>query len=310
MFKYSLLLSIVAISFAVSPCLPTGSESQDMTQLKRQMDIWLEGGRRQKAAVGVIDLNSGDVMFENGGKRYNPASVIKLAVMVAVFDCIENGRFGLNTLVTLQRNDKIPGAGALYYLPAGGQYSVQKLMDTMIIDSDNTATRMLINLVGIQTLNRVIRDAGMMDTVVGTSNLLEAEGKNYSTVADISSLLYKIASRKIVSPWACDQMLAILCRQKSKWGLPHLLPADIVVAHKTGSLNLTRHDAGIVYLPSGPYVITVFTQDVNTNEEGRRIVAETSYRVFQWMMQNRNRQKRGLTENKATPPRPAVIQNT
>lgn len=271
-----------------------------MTQLKHAMDSWLAGSEH-KAAVGVIDLTSGDVMYENGEKRYNPASVIKLAVMVAVFDCIENGRFTLDNRLTLHQSDKLIGSGNLQYLPNGGQYSVKKLLDYMILDSDNTSTRMLINLVGLQTLNRVIREAGMNDTYVGTTNLLEAEGKNYTTVEDISSLLYKIASRKIVSPPACDEMLGILCRQKSNWGLPHLLPTDIVVAHKTGSLDFVRHDAGIVYLPSGPYIITVFTQHVDSNEEGRRLVSETSYRVFQWMMQNRNRQKRGLTQNSEGP---------
>ena len=121
----------------------------------------------------------------------------------------------------------------------------------------------------------------MLQTKIGTSNLLEADDINVSTAHDTNLLLTKIATGQIISSKACEDMITIMSGQTHRWGIPKLIPANVRVANKTGTLHNIKHDCAIVCLKQKPYAITIFTQDLPYLSH-RVLVPRISQKVYEW----------------------------
>ncbi|NBV41194.1 serine hydrolase, partial [bacterium] len=197
-------------------------------------------------SVSFTDLTNNRKISIAEDRLFNPASVIKVPVMVEVFNQAQRGRLSLGDELVLRASDKISGSGMLQYQPVGGRYTIRTLLELMITHSDNTATRMLIEHVGKESINKTMREIGLRNTVIGNSDLLKAEGLNFSTPGDMNTLLTKIYRGQVISRAASDEMLEIMARQHVKWGIPKYLPNQLKIANKTGTLAYVKNDAGIV----------------------------------------------------------------
>jgi beta-lactamase class A len=230
-------------------------------------------------ALDVRDLNSGYDAGFNARKSMPAASTIKLPVMVAVFEAFEAGRFDLNHHVTLLSQDKDFGSGDLCDAPDGTTYPVSELLDKMIDVSDNTATNMLIRLVGRRTINLDMRDLGLATTRLRTDVRTDAWSVRTSlrtSPADLVLLLSLMAKGELVDRWSSNEMIAILEADQYNTLLPEPLPSDIPIAHKTGSFFDTLNDAGIVYASNAPYVIVIMTTALPSQDLGREFIHRIS----------------------------------
>ncbi len=230
-------------------------------------------------AISVEDVATGVTTGVNAGAEMPAASTIKVPVMVEVFRQLVAGAFDLNTRRTLLRGDKDWGSGDLCAARAGTSYSVRHLLAVMIDDSDNTATNMLIRLVGRQNINATMRRLGLTHTRL--DDFIRSEGPIRralrSTPADMTHLLTVMAQDKLIDEWSSRQMIAILAADRINTLLPVPLPPGTTIAHKTGSLHDTLNDVGIVY-PSDeqPYVIAVMTTNLSSLSAGRTFIRGVS----------------------------------
>jgi beta-lactamase class A len=234
-------------------------------------------------ALDVRDLNTGYDASFNARKSMPAASTIKLPVMVAVFEALEAGRFDLNRDVTLLSQDKDFGSGDLCDAPDGTTYSVSELLDKMIDVSDNTATNMLIRLVGRRTINLDMRDLGLATTRLRgdvRTDVWSVRSSLRTSPADLVQLLWLMAKGQLVDRWSSNEMIAILEADQYNTLLPEPLPADIPVAHKTGSFFDTLNDAGIVYASNAPYVIAVMTTALPSQDLGRTFIHRISRMAY------------------------------
>lgn len=244
-------------------------------------------------AISVGDLFTGQGISVNGDAELPAASTIKIPVMVEVFRQIAIGRFSLRRTMTLTDVDRDCGYGDLCDAPGGSTYSVEDLLVAMIDDSDNTAANMLIRLVGRQSINRTMAGLGLSRTHLADeirSDSGDIRGLRTSA-NDMLSLLSMIAARRIVTPSACDAMLAILAGQRHNDLLPEPLPKDLVIAHKTGTLHDTLNDVGIVELAGAPYVICVLTTHWSDLDDGQtliRLASLMTYRSFDAVAKERD----------------------
>lgn len=232
---------------------------------------------RIPAAIGleVFDLDTGYHTGFNAAASMPAASTIKLPVMVVVFEQLQGGRFGLNKRVTLLASDKDWGSGDLCDAPVGSTYPVSLLLQKMIEISDNTATNMLIRLVGRQNINHAMRELGLRHTRLAGD--VRTEGWSIrqtlrTSPADLVRLLALMAHRDLVDEWSSNEMIDILEADEYNTLLPEPLPDDVTVAHKTGSLFDTLNDAGIVYASDAPYVIAVMTTSLPSQDLGRTFI--------------------------------------
>ena len=235
-------------------------------------------------AIAIEDVRTGATSGINPGVEMPAASTIKIPVMVEVFRQLLAGNFDLNTKLKLRRSDKDWGSGDLAGARVGSSYTVQRLLSHMIDVSDNTATNMLIRLVGRQNINDSMTEYGLTHTRL--RDFIRSEGpsirwKLRSSPADMVHLLGKMAKDQLINEWSSREMIAILRGQRHNGLLPQPLPPGTEIAHKTGTLHDTLNDVGIVYRPGeDAYVIAVMTTDLPTLESGRRFIRGVSKMAY------------------------------
>ena len=210
------------------------------------------------------------------------ASVIKIPIMVEAFRQIEAGLLAADAVYAVRAEQKMPSCGALTYMHDGLEVTLMDLITLMIILSDNTATNMVIDLVGIENVNRTLRAYGAERTTL-RRKLFDGEAsargiENTITAREIGLLLEKMYAGALVSPAASAQMLGILADQRLNGKLPFFLECKI--AHKTGEDDGITHDAGIVYAPH-PFVVCLFSNETDVPAYERLIqdAALTLYRA-------------------------------
>ncbi len=229
--------------------------------------------------IAIEDLATGMTSGINASESLPAASTIKIPVMVEVFKQMEAGTLGLNTIMHLQARDKDYGWGDLADARLGTVRSIKALLWAMITQSDNTATNMLIRMVGRGHINATMSDLGLQRTHLTDDIRSETNAIRYAlrtSPKDMVTLLDAIARDRLVDSWSSEQMLAILTGQTHNSLLPMLLPKDVKIAHKTGSLHDTLNDVGIVYHDDEPYVIAVMTTELPSLGVGRSFIRKVS----------------------------------
>lgn len=234
-------------------------------------------------ALEVFDLSTGFHTGFNATQSMPAASTIKIPVMVEVFRQLQAGKFDIDRHVTLLARDKDYGSGELCDAPVGTTYSIADLLEKMIDISDNTATNMLIRLVGRANINVSMRELGLTRTHL-TQDIRTTDWSVRSALRtsphDLVRLLELMARRELVNEWSSNEMISILEEDQINTLLPEPLPEDVEIAHKTGSFFDTLNDAGIVYAENAPYVIAVMTTALPSQDIGRSFIHVLSRQVY------------------------------
>jgi beta-lactamase class A len=149
----------------------------------------------------------------------------------------------------------------------------------MIDISDNTATNMLIRLVGRRNINRSMNVLGLERTRLADDIRTTGWGVRRqlrTSPGDLVRLLTLMAQRRLIDEWSSNEMITILEQDQYNTLLPEPLPDDVPIAHKTGSFFDTLNDAGIVYAAGAPYVIAVMTTALPSQTLGRSFIHSIS----------------------------------
>lgn len=189
-----------------------------------------------------------------------PASMIKLFVMAKVMQDVHDKRLFLDEQLTIKHKDVVGGAGVITWYNAGERRTILQLVKLMITDSDNTATNMLIDRVGLTQLNAYLSQQGFKDTVIANKMMTGNRGrKNFSSVRDIGHLLTRMYYRELVAEEEDSIMLDILLEQNDKECFPKALPA-YKIAHKTGEIDGVFADGGIFFGPQGTFILVAINE--------------------------------------------------
>jgi len=236
--------------------------------------------------IGFIikDMETGRSIVHNPDRRFPSASMVKVPIMAACFKAVEDERISLHEVLKLKRADQTWGSGVLRASPPGTQVTVEKLIELMITDSDNTAANMIIDLLGFDYLSQTFKDFGLARTNLSRKMMdfrARANGiENYTTPREMADILEKIYRGTCVSPQASGKCLACLKEQKVNDRIPRYLPRKVIVAHKTGLENRVCHDAGIVFTGRGDVLISVFTEGNTGAIIAKRMIARIAAFVY------------------------------
>lgn len=274
--------------------------------------------------VAVTHLESGMTVGHQADQLFQMASVFKIPIIVTLMRDVEAGKIRLDQRIPLRYEERVPGSGVLQELDSGAELTVKDLAMLMTIVSDNYATDMVINLVGLGNIEKHMRElglesiylpqtcwqllnrcVGMEDPSPSPAGFAEYERReetgdyqllfdvgapttenNVATPADLNRLLSMVAKKEILSAASCDLILDILRRQQYNSRLPLLLPPGTRVAHKTGTVNGVVNDAGIIYLPEGKgqIAISVLSRKVEEKQEAERTIAKVARAVYDLAM--------------------------
>jgi beta-lactamase class A len=251
-------------------------------------------------AVAAYDFEHHTTWSLNSSRWFHAASTIKVPVLLAVYEAIEQHRFAPYSRVHVRnrfvsivngrafRVSQGSDANAEVHAAIGRMLTVHELAEHMIVTSSNLATNLLLDLVGVEAARAALArlHLGGIDLQRGVDDegAWEAGINNRVTAAGLCDALRLIEEGKAISPEASQAMLDILHQQRFKSGIPAGLPEDARVAHKTGEISTVAHDAGIVYLNGrDAYVVVILTEwapEVNGRQD---TIARISRAVYEYM---------------------------
>jgi beta-lactamase class A len=248
------------------------SDTEESTRAKQDV-LWghMEGAIRgivheTDAVVGVaiVDLTDQRSFYLNADAVYPTASTIKIAVLAELYRQNERGSGAkLGDLYTVNAKDGVGTEGILQSMSAGvSRITNHDLALLMVSLSDNSATNVLIDRVGMDNVNNWLAQLGLERTRLRRHMLdvkAAQEGReNTATPRELLTMLQALHGGRVFDKKTTEDFFKMLSTQKSSY-IPRLLPADLVIANKPGSLDAVRNDAGIVFVPGRPFAIAVMT---------------------------------------------------
>lgn len=221
-------------------------------------------------AVCIRHLETGEQFVWRGDEVQPTASLIKMPVMVAAYRMVDRKELDLAKMIALEEADKVPGSGILTtHFSSGLQLSLRDAIRLMIRYSDNTATNLVVDEIGLPTTGTAMETLGFPRTRLnskvyrGETSIAPDRSKLYglgsTTANETVSLLEQLHKGTAASPDSCKAMLDHLLACDDKTMLLSQLPDGTKVAHKSGAVSESRCNAGIVYGPKGPFAICVLT---------------------------------------------------
>jgi beta-lactamase class A len=249
--------------------VPDSASAQSFQTLRASLEQRIA---RHKGTVGLYlkDLKSGEALSIRGGEQFSSASVIKVPILVELFHQVEKGPLKLTDPVIMLASDQRPGSGVLQFLSTPHTLTIGDAATLMIILSDNSATNLIIDKIGIRNVNARMDSLGLHKTrlhakvFLGTSTTIDTAatrrwGFGVTTPEEMGRLFEQLYRGTAASAESSKQMLDMLRRNFDYEEIPRLLPPGVSVAHKTGKLNESRIDCGIVYNKTRDYVLCIFT---------------------------------------------------
>jgi beta-lactamase class A len=227
--------------------------------------------------MGVyIDDFKGSKIEIDADEKFEAASSIKTFILIDLFQQVHDKTKSLDEILKYTEENKIDGSGVLQSLDFGVEMKVKNFATLMIIVSDNIATNIIIDYLGLEHINETIKKWGFNDTVLHNKIDFEKYDKlGTTTPRDYGKAFTMLHEGTLVSKEACEQMLEIFKMQHYNSMLTKNFPQyylsgddsfasedeQISVASKSGSMNACRNDGGLVFTPYGDYVIVLFNKE-------------------------------------------------
>ena len=236
--------------------------------------------------INFYDLNKNKGFSINGDKKVLSASMIKLLILAELMKKISENKFSLSDTIMIVDSMKTGGDGVLKELNTGHHFTLKELATLMIVVSDNQATNILIDFLGMENINQLGKELRLKKTFLGRK-MMDAEARkkgydNYICADDISLLLKLIYQEKLINKEASQLMLDILLRQQQGERLQRYLPSDIKIAHKCGDLDNLENDGGIIWLGGKAYILVILTNGMS-NLQCKQTIGKISKFVYDKM---------------------------
>ena len=235
--------------------------------------------------VSIKDLTSGQSFTLRGDDVFPQASSIKIAVLVELYRQAQAGKLKLTDLYTMQSSDLVADSDIMGGLTPGvTKITLRDLATMMVAVSDNSATNVLIDRVGMENVNAMLDSLGLTHTRLRRKMMdLKAAGEgreNISTPGEMSALLEDIYRGKLLNREMADDFFKMLSTHKSSF-IPRDLPDGLRIANKPGELEGVRNDSGIIFVQNRPYILCVMTTYLRHERDGEDAIGKISVATYQ-----------------------------
>lgn len=239
--------------------------------------------------VAVIDLIDGHKYLLHANDVYPQASSIKICVLAELYRQAQQGKLKLTDMYTVNAADLVQDSDIMGGLTPGvTQITLRDLATMMVAVSDNSATNVLIDRVGMENVNAFLSAQGLRDTRLRRKMMdLKAAGEgreNISTPNEMAKLLQALYQGKILNKEMTDDFFKVLATHKDSW-IPRNLPDDLKIADKPGALEGVRNDSGVIFVDKRPYILCVMTTYLRRERDGEEAISNIS--LAAWRMFDR-----------------------
>jgi len=275
--------------------MPAGESVTDSLESRIRMRIRAIPG----AAVGVAyaNLSRGQSLYINADTSFHAASTMKVPVMIEIFRRVDAGEIALDQGILLVNQfgsivdgspyslDPAEDSDSAMYHQAGKRVTLRELLERMIVRSSNLATNAVIAIAGGEQVTATMRNLGARAIQVRRGvedGKAYALGLNNTTTArDLAIIMASVEEGKAASPASCAAMREILLRQEFNDEIPAGVPKGVEVAHKTGQITATLHDAAIIYPDNrDSFVLVVLTGGISDEKVARSLIVDISRVVW------------------------------
>jgi beta-lactamase class A len=282
--SWACLFAMLALACASWPA-SAGSD------LRKQLQDKLEARLKQinddfdgVLGVQLIDLTDGNVIGLNANEVFPTASTIKVAILVELYRQAEHSPGLLTRQHPFEPTPKTANTGMARLLGPGSSVAVQDLARMMINLSENTATNLIIDMVGMESVNHLTESLGL-GTIKLRRKMLESDAQvasqeNVASPADAAKLMLRIARCDLpMSKSSCAAVRAILEIPQSPHPAKDFIPAEIPVAFKPGFIEGVSSAWAIVDLPDRPYVFAIMS---TYGTDGPDYVGKASHAAYDY----------------------------
>ena len=250
-----------------------------------QVDQHLDGAM----GVAILDLTDGRKYLLHANDVFPQASSIKITVLAELYRQAQQGKLKLTDLYTVNAADLVPDSDIMGGLTPGvTRITLRDLATMMVAVSDNSATNVLIDRVGMENVNAFLDSLGLPHTRLRRKMMdlkAAAEGReNVSTPAEMMTLLEVLYRGKVLNKEMTDDFFKVLSTHKDSW-IPRDLPDDLKIANKPGALEGVRNDSGVIFVEKRPYVLCVMTTYLHRERDGEEAISKISLEA--WRMFDR-----------------------
>lgn len=237
------------------------------------------GGLPGTWGVAVKKLDTGQFAVFNGDKQQVSASLYKVWVLGELFRQAKAGILDLDDFeVATAQDAAYDTALGEVRVPAGSEIQLSRAAYLMVTLSDNTSAVLLTRLLGPANVRRFMQQAGQSDSVFD----FDGGGDNLTTPLDALRIMEMIATSRLVDAQSSAGMVELMLGQQIANLLPEGLPEGTPFAHKTGALEYLLHDSGIIYGPSGPFIISAMSSELPDYGIAWEAMPELSRRVYEY----------------------------
>ena len=281
------ILALLAMPALSAQAQPPAHRDQLATKFRSDLQR-LATAASGVVGISVIDLSSGQRFDVNESLLFPQGSAIKIPILIELFRRADRGELKLSDRLPVQRNNQVGGSGLLQYFSDGGsELSLHDLAIAMVVLSDNSATNVLIDRLGMERVSQTMAEMGARQTKLQRKMIRPEESargnENLSTPKEAADLMARIARCDLpVSAASCARIRAILEIPKSG-AFRAAIPASVPVAWKPGGIEGAQTAWGLVNVPGGPYVIAIMINygvDDADMERPLREISSAAYKYF------------------------------
>jgi len=279
---------VAASAWAQTSRPPT--EKQTVLWMKLEKSILdIDRGLDGVMGVAIVDLTDGHKYLLHANDVYPQASSIKICVLAELYRQAQQGKLKLTDLYTVNASDLVEDSDIMGGLTPGvTQITLRDLATMMVAVSDNSATNVLIDRVGMDNVNAFLKAQGLRDTRLRRKMMdlkAAAEGReNVSTPNEMLNLLQALYRDEILNKEMTADFFQVLSTHKDSW-IPRNLPDDLRIADKPGALEGVRNDSGVIFVDKRPYVLCVMTTYLHRERDGEEAISNIS--LAAWRMFDR-----------------------
>lgn len=255
--------------------------------LKSQLNNLLKEVKSKYSLV-IKNYKTGEIYSVNSSAKVSSASIIKLFILEMAFHLAAKKELDLEEKIIISNEEKVPFS-IVSVLQSIQSYSIKDLLTLMTIQSDNTATNVLIDKLRIENISYFIKEQGYKNTVL-ERKMMDFESakkgkENYTCAEDIALLFDKLYHGELVNKEYDNIMLQILKLQLDNAMMRMYLPDELEIAHKTGDISCVKHDTGIVYNDKiGDYIFVMLTYEAESDSYARGLIAKVSKAVYEYFL--------------------------
>src|SRR5205809_1759600 len=292
------------IAFSIGPALAANAFGQQKWEAPRDTGsdlLWkkletrveeISGRLDGVMGVAILDLTDGRVLLRNADRVFAAASSIKLAILLELYRQDQEARAGakgkarLDDIYSFDPKDLVEDSRIMAGLTPGvTRVTNRDLAQFMVAVSDNAAANVLIDRVGRDNVNAMVRSLGLSKTVLRRKMMDIAAARrgdeNVATPQEMVRLLEAIFKEKAVDKESTGGLIKQLSTKKDSY-IPRLLPDDVQVANKPGELEGVRNDSGIVFAAHRPFAISVMTAYDRDEKAAERAISDVALEAYHY----------------------------